>query len=87
MFVNDRRIILKKLCFGPAEAHIWFVTEDGGCWHEHQLLEGIQAGDRFLEPVSWNILRRLLDSEISLCRQLHQKHLIPLLQQELDRQQ
>ena len=60
-FVGDRRVILKKLCFGPGEVQSWFAAEDGSVWYEHQFLEGIQEGERFLEPVSREELRRLLD--------------------------
>ncbi len=44
-----------------------------------------KTGERFLEPVSRDAPRRLLDNEIALCQQLHQEHLIPLFQRELDR--
>lgn len=84
-FVGDRRVILKKLCFGPGEVQSWFAAEDGSVWYEHQFLEGIQEGERFLEPVSREELRRLLNNEISLCRRLHAQALIPLFQRELDR--
>ena len=84
-FVNGRRVILKELCFGPVEVHVWFVLEDGSCWHEHQFQEGLQEGEQLLEPVSRDELRRRLEKEISLCRRLNQEHLIPLFQQELDR--
>ena len=48
-FVNGQRVILKKLCFGPGESQVWFVTEDGRCWYEETILEGIQAGEHLLE--------------------------------------
>ena len=84
-FVNGRRTILKKLCFGSVESQIWFVTEDGRCWYEESIQEGIQAGDRFLEPVSREALLRLLVSEIALCLRLQQMGACSLFQEEKER--
>ena len=84
-FVNGRRVILKKLCFGPVESRLWFVTEDGRCWYEESISEGIQAGDRFLEPISREALLRLLDSEIALCQRLQQLEASSLFQEEKER--
>ena len=84
-FVNGRRVILKKLCFGPVESRIWFVTEDGRCWYEETIQEGIRARDHFLEPVSREALLRLLDSEIAVCQRLQQLEACALFQAEKER--
>lgn len=84
-FVNGRRVILKKLCFGPVESRIWFVTEDGRCWYEENIQEGSRTGDHFLEPVSRKALLRLLDSEIAVCQRLQQLEACALFQAEKER--
>ena len=84
-FVNGRRVILKHLCFGPAESRVWFATEEGGCWYEERTLEGVQAGEPLLEPVGREELQRLLSGEVALCRRLRQEELIPLFQEEKER--
>ncbi|MEY8318871.1 hypothetical protein AALB19_16375 [Oscillospiraceae bacterium 50-58] len=83
-FVNGRRILLKKLCFGPGESQVWFVTEDGRCWYEETIQEGGRTGDHFLEPVSRKALLRLLDSEIAVCQRLNQTEARLLFQKEKD---
>ncbi len=83
-FVNGRRILLKKLCFGPGESQVWFVTEDGRCWYEETILEGIQAGEHLLELVSRETLLGILDSEITICQRLNQTEARLLFQKEKD---
>lgn len=70
-FVNGRRTIVTHLCFGPVETRTWFVTEEGERFYEEQILEGVQAGDQFLEPVSKAELLQVLDHEIALCQSMH----------------
>lgn len=84
-FVNGRRTLIRHLCFGLAESRVWFVTEEGRCFYEERIMEGPQAGDVFLEPVSRENLIHLLDKEISLCRQLNREELIPLFLREKER--
>ena len=84
-FVNGRRVILKKLCFGPVVSQVWFVTEDGRCWYEETIQEGSRTGDHFLEPVSREALLRLLDSEIAVCQRLQQLEACSLFQAEKER--
>lgn len=84
-FTGGRRVIFKKLCFGPAEAQLWFVTEDGNIWHEERILEGTQEGERLLEPVSREDLLRLLEQELSLCQRLGCQEALLLIQEEAER--
>ena len=75
-FVKGRRTIMKHLRFGPVETRIWFVTEDGGCFYEETVLEGLE--DRFFEPISTVEMMDALEHEIDLCQRFHGEGLIPL---------
>ncbi len=64
---DGKRAIVKHLCFGPLETQIWYESKDGQYFCEHQLIEGLQAGDRFVDAVSRRDMLEVLANEIALC--------------------
>lgn len=63
---DGKRVLLRRLCFGPAESWVWYEL-DGAFFREVRGLEGLQTGEASVDAVSRDDLRRLLDAEAVLC--------------------
>lgn len=77
---NDKRIIIKHLCFGPVETQIWYQSKDGQYYYEYHIIEGLQAGDLFLYCISKSEMIKVINTEIALCNQYEKPELAALLQ-------
>ena len=64
---DGRRAVMKQLCFGPAEARVWYALEDGRFCREVRFLEGLQAGERGVDFLSRAELQDALRAEAALC--------------------
>lgn len=82
---TGKRTIIKHLCFGPAETQIWYETADGQCYFELHIIEGLQAGDVFLDQISKVKMLEAINTEIELCKQFNETQLVALFQAEKDR--
>lgn len=63
---NGRRVLIRRLCFGPAESWVWYAL-DGAFFREVRVLEGVRSGEVSVEAVSREEMRRLLEEEAVLC--------------------
>lgn len=59
-------MLLRRLCFGPAESWVWYEL-NGVFFREVRILEGLQAGEASVDAISREDLRRLLEAEAVLC--------------------
>ena len=63
---NGKRVLIRRLCFGPAESWVWYGL-DGAFFREVRVLEGAQSGEAGVEAVGREEIRRLLEEEALLC--------------------
>ncbi|MCI9375859.1 MAG: hypothetical protein HFF85_05635 [Oscillibacter sp.] len=82
---QGNRAIVKHLCFGPAETQIWYETADGQYFCELHVIEGIQAGDRFVDFIGKSKMLEVLESEIALCETCNAPELAVLFQAEKEK--
>lgn len=82
---RGNRAIVKRLCFGPAETQIWYETADGQYFCERHMIEGIQAGARFVDFISKSKMLEVLKSEIAVCETCNALELAVLFQAEKEK--
>ncbi len=82
---RGNRAIVKRLCFGPAETQIWYETADGQYFCERHMIEGIQAGARFVDFISKSKMLEVLKSEIAVCETCNAPELAVLFQAEKEK--
>lgn len=82
---SGKRTIVKRLCFGPLEAQIWFELKDGSYSHETHFIEGIQAGEVYVNGISKPEMLEVLRCEIILCQKYGKPEQVSLFQVEINR--
>lgn len=78
-WVDGRRCLIEKLCFGPLEAWVYGITQDERCYYECHMMEGIREGERLVEDISTKDMLKAIDAEMELCRKYHAEELISVL--------
>ena len=82
---TGKRAIIKHLCFGPVETQTWYESVDGQYYCELCIIEGLQAGDVFLDRISKAKMLEVIITEIDLCKRLGEAELAAAFQAEKDR--
>lgn len=82
---TGKRAIIKHLCFGPVETQTWYESVDGQYYCELHILEGLQAGDVFLDRISKAKMLEAIITEIDLCKRLGEAELAAAFQAEKDK--
>ena len=82
LWVEDRRCILKHLCFAPLETQVYYITKNDRCYCEYHIIEGIQEGEQYVNEISLEDMLNKFNVEIELCRKYQVEGLISALQAE-----
>ena len=82
---TGKRAIIRHLCFGPAETQIWYKSADGQYYYELHIIEGLQAGDIFLDQISTVKMLEAINTEIDLCKRLGKTELAAIFQTEKEK--
>lgn len=82
---DGRRMIVKHLRFGPAETQIWYEVKDGRYCCELHIIEGLQAGGVFVDWISRDSMRKVLENEIALCEKYGKMELGILFRAEIEK--
>ncbi len=82
---TGKRVIVKRLCFGPAETQIWYEATDGQYFQELHIEEGIQAGERYVDVISKSAMLNVLKTEIALCEKYNEPEMSILFQTEKEK--
>ena len=83
--ITGKRAVIKHLCFGPTETQTWYESVDGQYYCELHTIEGLQAGDVFLDRISKAKMLEAINTEIELCKQFNEAQLAALFRAERDR--
>ena len=82
---TGKRAVVKHLCFGPAGTQTWYESADGQYYYELHIIEGLQAGDIFLDRISKVKMLKAISTEIDLCKKFGEFELADMFQAEKDR--
>lgn len=83
--ITGKRAVIKHLCFGPVETQTWYESVDGQYYCELCIIEGLQAGDVFLDQISKAKMLEAIVTEIDLCKSLGEAELAAVFQAEKDK--
>ena len=82
---DGKQAIVKHLCFGPLETRIWYKRIDGQYCREIHFIEGLQAGEQFIDFMSKSEMLEVIQAEIDLCKKYDEAGLAALLQIEKEK--
>ena len=82
---SGKQAIVKHLCFGPLETHIWYKLKDGQYCYEIYFIEGLQQGEQFIDFISKPEMLEVIEAEIVLCKKYNDTSLANLLQIEKEK--
>ncbi len=82
---SGKQAIVKHLCFAPLETRIWYKRIDGQYCCEIHFIEGLQAGEQFVDFISKSEMLEVIEGEIALCRKHGEINMEALLQAEKEK--
>ena len=82
---NGKQVIIKHLCFGPAETRLWYKLTDGQYCREIHFIEGLREGERYIDVISKSEMLKTIETEIILCKKYRETSLAALLQVEKEK--